>query len=413
MKNKKKVTLLMGVLLLLSILLIGITWEPKLTVIPEVVVELGDPLPEANVFFVEAVENAEYQTDLSEIDTNTLKTNFVSLKVGRRTYESSIIVIDTTPPTGETKDFEIWLGEGSANLEDFLVAFDDLTDVVAAFKNAPNLEQAGEQEVVVVLTDTSGNTTELTSVLTIFEDTEPPVIEGVKNIRIYLGDNIAYRKDITVTDNHDETIDFEVDSSDVDLKKIGTYTVVYTAVDRAGNETSETASVIIEQKPLGNITQEMVDKKADAVLAKIITDDMSKLEKLRAAYNWTNKNVKYVGYSDKSSWLKGAYQGFAYGTGDCFNYYAVSRALISRLGYEFIPIKRVPAPTRHYWLLVEYEGQWYHFDPTVRSRGYEFSGFMRTQPDVEAYTELLANRVPSFYVYDPTGLPEVATEPLE
>ena len=408
LKNKKWVLGTMGVLIALSILLVAMAWEPRLKVHAELTLELGDALPEPSVFFLEETSEAIYETP---IDLTALGKQSLTLSVGRRTYESVLHIQDTTPPTGEVQDKEVWLGD-VVSLGDFLISASDLTPVSTAFSVAPNTEIAGAQEVIIALEDTSGNITELKANLMVLSDTEAPQIHGVKDLSIFLGDNVSYRAHVSVTDNYDEAIDFEVDSTQVNLKAIGTYEILYTARDKAGNYTEEKASLTITERPVLKVTQNMVDEKAAAVIKKIIKADMSEKEKMRAVFDWAAKNVKYVGYSDKSDWLKGAYQGLTNGTGDCYNYYAVSRALLNQIGVENIPVKRIPAKTRHYWLLVKYNGDWYHFDPTPRPAGYAFECFLKSKPEVDAYTEKIWDLYSEYFNYDTTGLPEVATEPL-
>ena len=75
----------------------------------------------------------------------------------------------------------------------------------------------------------------------------------------------------------------------------------------------------------------------------------------------------HLHHSDKSDWKTGAYTGLTAGRGDCFTYYAVSRALLTALGIDNLAVERVGGETRHFWNLVNCGDGWYHFDACPRS----------------------------------------------
>lgn len=245
------------------------------------------------------------------------------------------------------------------------------------------------------------------------KDNEPPVISGVKNLQVYLGNAIYYKRGITVKDNSDDAVKLEIDSSKVNTKVAGTYEIKYFATDKAGNTAAVNAKITIIKRLESTITQSDVDALSDKVLKSIINNIMTDKRKMWEIFIWTAKYITYTGTSDKSSWINGAYQGMKYGSGDCFSYYAVSRALLTRAGFDVLPVQRVPSSSKHYWVLVKYQGQWYHFDPTPRSTGYAYKCFLRSKPEVEAYTALMSKMKPNYFVYNTAGLPEVATVPLK
>ena len=65
-------------------------------------------------------------------------------------------------------------------------------------------------------------------------------------------------------------------------------------------------------------------------------------------YRWIKGHVSYVGTSDKSDWKKEAYRGIVNGVGDCFTYYAVSEALLTRAGIDNMLVTRVGGRTQHF-----------------------------------------------------------------
>lgn len=158
------------------------------------------------------------------------------------------------------------------------------------------------------------------------------------------------------------------------------------------------------------LTYEGLAEKVEEVLADLVTDDMSQLEQAKAVYDYTRTHIAYTGDSDKSDWEMGAYVGLTAKRGDCFTYYAVSRALLTYLGIENIKVERVGGISDHYWLLVNTGDGWYHFDSTPRSSKMPaFDSFMFTDEDAAEYTEATGER--EYYAFDGSLYPERATEP--
>lgn len=408
---RKMLVLLLPASILLIFLLISANREPDVGIKNVLTMELGTALPEVKAYFNEPVQDAVFVEPTNRIDLNKAGTYAISIQVSGRVYSTTLRIQDTTPPTGETADKEIWNDE-TLKPEDFILRTNDLSPVVSYFKNEPNFKQPGIQDVVIVLEDAFRNRSELTARLTVLKDTEPPVIKGVKNLSVFLGNKILYKRGISVTDNKDENTTLMINNSDVNLMAVGKYEVIYFATDRSGNEASVKATVWVNEPSDLIVTQEEVDEYSDMVLSLIIKEGMTSRAKMWAIFRWISQNVQYTGTASKADWLKGAFLGFKYRTGDCFTYYSVSRALLARAEFEVLPVQRVPAQTRHYWVLIKHGDQWYHFDPSPRSKGYSFQCFLRSKPEVDAYTALIWDEKQHYFDYDTTGLPEVATIPL-
>ena len=268
-------------------------------------------------------------------------------------------------------------------------------------------------------------------------DTEGPVISGVQDLTTTVGETVSYRTGVTARDDRDGAVMLMVDSSGVNLSAAGEYQVIYSAEDSAGNRTEVTAAVVVtEPEPappsddgqksgqVKEASQEKVNDLADQILAKILKDGMSRREQARAIFDYVAKSVKYVGSSDKSSWLVGAYDGFTTGRGDCFNYYACSRVLLTRAGIPIVPLQRVNGNSRHYWVLTDVGEGFYHFDPCPHPKGYPLTCFLLTEAEVREYTTNLAAHSSyyiNYYTYDYSlcpvrveGMPEEESpEPAE
>lgn len=225
------------------------------------------------------------------------------------------------------------------------------------------------------------------------EDTVAPVITGFvgKNsyndkvtYRVIYSDdkNFDYYKYVKATDDRNTKVKLTVDTSKVNFKKNGTYEITYIAEDKAGNETRKSAKI-------GVRVVDDLDRMCSSVLKSITKDSWSDTKKATAIYNYIKGHMHYTGYSDKSSWEKEAARGLRYGGGDCFTYYAMSRALLTRAGIPNIEVRRVKGSGEHWWSLVYVQNGFYHFDVTPRRAGGRFC--LVTDDQLKAYSRKHGN----------------------
>ncbi|OUN24261.1 transglutaminase domain-containing protein [Pseudoflavonifractor sp. An85] len=206
-------------------------------------------------------------------------------------------------------------------------------------------------------------------------DQEPPIIFGAKDLEVVVNGTISYRHGITVTDDSGETPQLTIDGSQVDLSTPGSYPLTYSAVDNSGNvaKVTITVTVVVEEaqsdpspsvspsapppsqtkKPGAHANgsnapsaSEKLNALADQILTQIINGGMSKQQKARAIYNYIRSHMRYVNSSDKSSWISAAYIGLTQGKGDCFNYFAASKILLTRAGIANVDLYRVGGQRR-------------------------------------------------------------------
>ena len=207
------------------------------------------------------------------------------------------------------------------------------------------------------------------------KDTQAPVITGAKDLEVYVGDAVSYKKGVTVTDNQDSNLTLMIDNSKVDLTKPGVYEVTYTATDAAGNTSvSITVKLTVKVKPENFVDPEVIYAKADSILAQFIRDDMTDREKAEAVYVWTRRSVHLTygsapkGFDhENADWLQTAYQLLNKDVpkGDCFYFFAVQKLLLQRLNIPTIDCEKIyDGDSHHYWLLVSVDGgkSYYHFD---------------------------------------------------
>ncbi len=372
----------------------------KLTVLDlksSVTIEAGSAM---NITVADFMNNDNYEayflTDIKTLDLSKPTIHQIKLSVNNKEVTGYIEVVDTIAPKATVNNQQVWLGEEVEPMS-FLKDIVDVSEVVAAYKTAPDFNKLGEQELILILKDSSGNTTELPATMTVVEDTVAPEFQGVSDKVVYIGDSISYKKGVTVTDNKDKDLSFSVDSSKVNLKKEGTYTVTYTAKDTAGNKASKKINVQVKKFV---VSEDMVNKLCDDVLEKIKKSNMTNREVAYAIYTWIKKHISYSGDSDKSDWQAEAYRGMTNGSGDCFTYFAVAQALLTRAGIDNMEVNRVGGRTRHYWNLINCGDGWYHFDSCPNKDHKE--SFMLTDKQVEELTKKRGN---NYYNFDKSLYP--------
>lgn len=362
-----------------------------------VVMEAGGRLPELSEFLL-TNEEASFVTDMEKLDLNSVGDYAVQLIVGGEICNSVLRVEDTVAPQLEVHDLEGFCMAKREAIE-FVTNVTDATEVTVSFKQEPDWSLEGPQEVDLLACDAGGNQVAKTAVLTLFADTEAPVISGAADINIYLGDSVSYRKNITVTDNSQVEPELTVDTSGVNLDEAGVYPVIYIARDNVGNTASVTVNLTVTARMY---SQEEVDAMADEVLAKIITDGMTQREKAEAIYTWITTHVSYISHSEGDDWVRSAYEGLKQRQGDCRVYAATSKELLTRAGITNMDIAKIPAKSNHYWNLVDVGEGWLHFDTTPRKGGPR-GFFLWTDSELMEYSKSHSNS----HNYDHDAYPQV------
>lgn len=373
--------------------------EAELLVLPvaeELTVEAGQGPPGIREFLLTEAE-ADFITQIDSLDYHSVGDYPVSLRVDGEVYSSVLHIVDTVPPRAEVQDVE-----GFAILprqpEDFVTVIEDATEVKLRFGEEPDLAYIGTQQVAIVFTDQGGNETIKTALLTLEADTEAPVITGARDMLVFMGDSVSYRKNVTVQDNCPDGLELSVDTSAVNLGEAGVYPVIYRAVDAAGNETSVTVSLTVAARLY---SLEEVNALADAALAGIITPEMSERDKAWAIYTYIRRNVGYINHSEKGDWVRAAYEGLAKRQGDCYVYACTAKALLTRAGIKNMDIAKIPTKREHYWNLVDVGDGWYHFDTTPRTDHTIF--FLWTDAELMEYSGIHYRS----HNYDREAYPEI------
>lgn len=392
------------VLAMSALVTCAVVFEPS-PVLETVSVEIGSEavLPEQ---FIKEGKAVTLTTDLAGISLDQLGEYRVAFLYKKKTHFSTLKIVDTKAPIGTPVAHTIYNDE-NLTPEDFVTDIQDATETKVTFDQTPDFTKVGEQDVTVRLTDTSGNIQLVTAKLTVIADTTPPVFAGLEKLTVNIGQAVSYRKDVTATDDRDGALSFTMDASAVNLEKEGTYSIVYEAADKSGNMTRAEREIFVSSKLVVN--QELVDEKAQEILDKILKEDMSDHEKIYAIFMYVRKNVAYSSSKEKDI-LSAAYKAMVSKRGDCYNYFALAKVLLDKIGIDNLPVERYKGRSSHYWLLVNIGTGWYHYDPSPQSMEDPFRCFMKTDKQVQAYARNRSDGRRDYYQIDYSKYPELATE---
>lgn len=304
----------------------------------------------------------------------------------------------------------IWgVGTVLPSADDFIVSMEEGT--VASLSGEYHFTKLNvAYPVTVTVTGKDGATRTLETSLTLIEDTEAPIIRPAAALSTYLGEGVSYRAGVTVTDNCDGEITVRWNTSAVDLQKVGEYPVYYTATDAVGNVSQPVAITlyVYEEKATWEKLSQALERHITSVRSSNLQTE------LRNIFLYVNSYLTYSGESDKSDWMQAAYNGLISGEGDCYTYYALSKAFFEYFGIENLTVER-PADVsarfgeRHYWNLVNIgtkdEPKWYHFD-ACRLKNATHEGWLLTDAQLKTIENgRKKDGVAYFYAFDPAAYP--------
>lgn len=322
--------------------------------------------------------------------------------------------VDRRDEIPEPKQLVWAIGATLPKAEDFFDALDEGASVEFAEMNPYEKLESGENTILLTYRPEKGRKRKLETTLTLVDDRERPVIHGTKDLIAYVGDSaVAYYAGVSVSDNCDGKLTLRADYSLVDLSQEGVYPVSYYAYDHVGNFAMAEVNLHVYKE---EITREKLYAQIDPIIVQKGWTGLSKIDQVREIfwYVHTEAGISYVDTSDKTDWIREAYFCLINRKGDCFSYFALSKAFFERLGIENLDVQRLPGFTddTHYWSMVNIANAgeapiWYHYDAT-RIRNVSYSSALLTDAQINAFNE----QRPYFYYYDISKYPASATQIL-
>ena len=328
----------------------------------------------------------------------------INVAVDGRMCVQRLVIEDTIAPVFSLDEGAVGYVDHPLLPEELLFSADDETQLSYRYVVEPDWSKVGEASVEVEAWDLGGNTARATGTVAILQDTEPPQIFSVNQRYGYLGEAYAYYLDVTVVDNADEEQDIAltVDASAVNIYRPGTYSVTYTATDKAGNTATLTRRI---QFIRPQVTDEELAAAADRVLSHLVTEDMTLGQKAYAVFRYVHDTFTHTYTSNKKDWKYEAYRGLTQQRGDCFTYCGAAKALLERLGARAMVVERYKMRGNHYWLLVDLGSGWYHWDAYNSGMPPNFECFMKTTQQTRAVTTY-------FWRFNESLYPKTAEKPF-
>lgn len=127
-------------------------------------VELGDPVPSAQVFSISGNSSVEYLTDLSTIDVTKTGSNWIHISVDGNDRLVNLVVKDTVAPVAQPVELTISIND-TITPDKLITGLADRDKVNIQWQREPEFGKAGDYSVVLTLRDMSGNTSTVTSTL--------------------------------------------------------------------------------------------------------------------------------------------------------------------------------------------------------------------------------------------------------
>lgn len=117
-----------------------------------------------------------------------------------------------------------------------------------------NNKKAGSYKLTYTVSDKAGNKTVVTRTITV-KDHVKPILFGIKNSKINIGNSFNALTGITASDNNDGNLTSSIKViGTVNTKKAGNYTLTYSVTDKAGNKISSKRTITVVDNILPSLS---------------------------------------------------------------------------------------------------------------------------------------------------------------
>lgn len=219
-KTVKIVVIAVVVVLLLAILTIVLFNIFSKKVKDQVQLELGTQELKIQDFLTDEkyAENAEFVTDISQIDLNKVATYEITIKLNDKEYTSILDIKDTTAPQVKFQDVDGYT-DYQINPEDFIAEKTDASNMEVSLGNKVTINGFGEYHPLIIVKDEYGNETSQECLLNISYIKSKFILEyGNKLTKEDLLFNVAEYQD-TINQQDIDTIN-SYDVGEYDLKSV-------------------------------------------------------------------------------------------------------------------------------------------------------------------------------------------------
>lgn len=231
-------------------MLIGCESGPIVPIKKEVKAELGVEMSKNPADYVEGTNEvlAETVVDVSGVDITTLGEYEMTVTYRTEVKTLKVTVVDTIAPVAVIENEVAVLAGQPISTRKLIKKIIEYSDGTTVVLGAELYEEAGEYDNTITFKDVSGNKTEYTFHVIVFDE---PVIEGLKDITVVEGSEPDYLSGVTANDGmgNDLTDSIVVNSDEVDIDTPGEYTAAYSVENKYGYGTTKTITVTVEKKP--------------------------------------------------------------------------------------------------------------------------------------------------------------------
>ena len=219
-KTAKIVVIAVVVVLILAILAIILFNVFSKKVKDHVQLELGTQEIKIQDFLTDEkyAENAEFVTDISQIDLSKVATYEITIKLDDKEYTSTLDIKDTTAPQVKFQDVDGYT-DYQINPEDFIAEKTDASNMEVSLGNEVTINGFGEYHPLIIVKDEYGNETSQECLLNISYIKSKFILEyGNKLTKEDLLFNVAEYQD-TINQQDIDTIN-SYDIGEYDLKSV-------------------------------------------------------------------------------------------------------------------------------------------------------------------------------------------------
>ncbi len=330
----------------------------------KVTIEAGLPAPLIQDFLLKDRTTETFVTNMSSLKL-IVGTYPIEIKMESRTLLTQLVVVDTIAPTGNAVALNAYVGDILAAAS-FVKEIKDASKVIVTFKETTNFTaSAGTFAPIVILTDISGNKTEITGKLVVISDTLPPVLSGsgLTDRSVFIGESFNVRSQVYATDNRDGRMTVYVDGS-VNFNRVGAYSITFSAKDKAGNTASKHITVTVKTHPpfvsKGDTGNAALNTLVDNLFRQLLHGDMSTYQVTRILYDF-GRTIKYMGGALATNpWQDRAISTLTSRVGNCYGRMYAMQALFTRAGIT--NREREQYNQAHSWNQVNIGSGWQNVD---------------------------------------------------
>ncbi len=242
-RHRLPMLLISFLFLCIAYLCINIFISPILLESKNQVVELGskyDPKENIKQVFFHSNDSVKVKNNVNTKKVGNYTTTYT---LNNHKITCNVEVKDTQAPIFTTQIYTTDLKE-NVKPKSFIKKIQDESKYTLSFESKPTSDS--NQQIVIIATDTYGNTSKQEATLIRKKDKKKPTIKTPDTIHVMKNESYDFDKDIKVKDNYDSSPTVDIDTSNIDFETPGNYKLTVTATDRSGNKATKEVKVVVK-----------------------------------------------------------------------------------------------------------------------------------------------------------------------